>query len=48
MLDQDILLQILFGVIAALLSLFGTWITWKYTRGTVYQIFSHCASTNHL
>lgn len=34
--NQDTLLQILFGVIAALLSLIGIWVTWRVTRGTVY------------
>ena len=31
--DQDASLQVLFGVIAAVLSLLGIWATWKFARG---------------
>ena len=36
--NQDTLLQILFGIVAALLSLVGIWVTWRVTRGIVYSI----------
>jgi hypothetical protein len=35
MMSQDILLQILFGIVAALLSPVGIWVTWRVTRGTL-------------
>lgn len=38
--NQDTLLQILFDILAALLSLVGIWVTWRLTRGIVYQIFT--------
>ena len=38
MMSQDTLLQILFGIVAALLSLVGIWVTWRVTRGKVDQI----------
>jgi hypothetical protein len=38
MMNQDTLLQIIFGIVAALLSLVGIWVTWTVTRGKVDQI----------
>lgn len=38
MLNQDTLLQILFGIIAAILSLLGIWVTWRVTRGIFHRI----------
>ena len=45
MMNQDALLQTLFGIIAALLSLLGIWVTWRVTRGIMRHDFSLIATS---